>query len=85
MRHDAVVSFPAKNSIWRIMPPRGRLIVTTLSVIAIVGFIVDFAVHSTWASAIAIAALFGAMGISLNYYPPRAQKLPPGDSGTPVD
>lgn len=66
------------------MPPRARLIVTILSVIAIAGFIVDLAVHSTSASAIAIAALFGAMVISYNYRPPRSKKRLPGDSGTPV-
>lgn len=84
VRHDAVVSIPARNSTWRIMPPRARLVVTILGVIAIVGFIVDIAAHNTWASAIAIAALFGAMVISYNYRPPRARKHPPGDSGTPV-
>ena len=78
-----MADLPAKNSIWRIMPPRARLVVTIFGVIGIVGFIVDLAVNNTWVFAVALAASFGAMVISYSYRP-QAQKRPPRDPGTPA-
>lgn len=82
MMHDDVVALPAENSIWRIMPPRARLVVNVFGAIAIVGFIVNFAINNTWVFALAIAALFGAMVISYSYRP-QTQKRPPSDPPTP--
>lgn len=58
------------------MPPRARLIVGILGVVAIAAFMVDFAVDNTWLFALAIGAWFGAMVISYNYRPQTPKQLP---------
>ena len=58
-----------ERSAWRTMPPRPRLVVGVLAAIAVGAFVVDLIVRSTWASALAIAALLGAAIISVSYRP----------------
>ena len=80
---SVMADLPAKNSIWRIMPPRARLVVTILGVIGILGIIVEFAVDNTWLAAVALAALVGAVVIA--YSSARGPRsAPPCEPGTPI-
>ena len=75
--------FPARYSIWRVMPLRARLVVAILGVVGIVCLILDLAVNNTWLAAVAVAALFGAMAISYSFRA-RTKNCPTSDPGTPI-